>query len=182
MPGPALGAALSVGGDLIGAANGAAAARRSNRILEQGSREQNRAGMDSAAVLGDFLAQLRGSAPGTGERGTFTGAVRGGPAVSGPPTASRAFRGDAAGATARVGGDADRMAQLFARIRAPGLQRQNEAELFMDAGNLLRPIQQRADDQAFMTQLRAGQQRSNPWLNMLGSGLSNAGNYMVANG
>ena len=182
MPGPAIGAGMSVAGNLIGGLNNAAAARRSNRILEQGSREQSRAGMESTAVLGDFLSQLRGSAPDMSERGAFTGAVRGGPQVGGLPTASRAFRSDAAGATRSVGGDAAQMADWLARIRAPGLQRQRESEMFMDAGNLLRPIQQRADDQAFMTQLRAGQQRPNPWVNMLGGGLAAAGNYMVANG
>lgn len=161
-------------GNGIGALNNAAAARGQNRILADGQREQSRAGMESSAVLGDFLSRLRGSTPGTGERGAFTGAVRGGPQVGGLPTASRAFRNDAAGASARVGGDADRMAELFARIRAPGLQRQNEAEMFMDAGNLLRPIQQRADDQAFMTNLRAGMKQPNPWVGAL-SGILQSG-------
>lgn len=182
MPSPLIGGAALLGGNIIGAANAAGAARRSNRILESGQREQSRAGMESAGVMGDFLTQLRGSTPSMSERGAFAGAVRGGPAISGPPTASRAFQTGAAGATQRVGGDAAQMAEWLARIRAPGLQRQGEAEMAMEAGNLLRPIQQRAQDQEFMTSLRAGQQRPNPWVGMLGSGLSTAGNYMVANG
>lgn len=181
MPGAAIGAGLTVGGNLINAATGAAAARRQNRILAEGSRQQNRAGMEAAGTMGDFISQLRASAPNpAAERGAFTAAL-GAPTVNALPTASGRFRADAAGATAGAQGYGRNLADLFARIRAPGLQRQRESELLVDAGNALRPIQSRAEDDAFLTQLRAGSVQANPWAQMLGSGLSQAGRYMLAN-
>jgi len=182
MPGPVAGAALLGAGNLIGMGAGAAAARRSNRILADGSRQQNRAGMEGAAVMGDFLSQLRNSAPNpAAERGAFTGAIGPG-AVGGLPTASRQFGADARGATAGAQGYGRNLADLFARLRAPGLQRQQESELLMDAGSALKPIQMRADDDQFLTQLRAGSVKPNPWTQMLGSGLSQAGQYMIGGG
>lgn len=179
---PILGTGLALGGNLLGGLNNASAQRRQNSILAQGSRQQNRAGMESAGVMGDFLTQLRGSRPDAGaERGAFTAAL-GNPTITGPPTASSRFRADAAGATAGTQGYGRQLADLFARIRAPGLQRQNESEAMVRMGDALRPIQVRAQDDEFLTQLRAGMKQPNPWLGMLGSGLSNMGQYLIANG
>lgn len=179
MPGPLVAGAAMVGGKLLGAGGAAAAARRQNRILSGGIREQNRAGMESAATMADFLSQLRGSAPNpAAERGAFTGAMGPG-AVSGPMTGSSRFKADMAGATAGAQGYGRNLADLFARIRAPALQRQNENELLVEAGNAQRPIQMRAQDQDYLTNLRAGMVRANPWTQLLGQGVSNVGSYYL---
>lgn len=180
---PITGAALVGAGNLVSALPGASAARRQNRILADGVRQQDRAGMESAATMSDFLSQLRASrANPAPERAAFTGAMVGAPGVSALPTASKRFRNDAATATADARGYGNTLADLFARIRAPNLQRQREGEVAMDAGNALRPIQMRAQDDEFLTNLRAGQVQANPWTQMLGQGLSRAGSYAIANG
>lgn len=180
MADPVLGASLAVGGNLLGALNGAAAARKKNAILGEGMRQQDRAGMEASNITADFINQLRRSAPNPAvERGAFTTAL-GSPTISGPGGAR--FRADAAnvgGTTQRYGGQ---LADLFARIRAPQLQHQSEAEMLMGLSNALRPVQLRAQNDAFLTNLRAGMKQPNPWLGLLGQGLSQAGSYMVANG
>ncbi len=180
MANEALGAALNFGGNLLTAATGASAARKKNNILGQGIREQDRAGMESTALTSDFLNRMRGTVYNpAAERAAFSSSLTG-PAVSGPGGAQ--FRADAAGATTGAQGYGGRMADLFARIRAPQAQRRQESELMMELGNQLRPIQMRSQDAAFLANLRAGQKQANPWLQMLGQGLSQAGGYMVENG
>lgn len=176
----AAGAALTGVGNLIGAGAGASAARRQNRVLAEGQRQQNRAGMESAGAVGDFITRMRQSAPNPAmEQGAFTAAL-GGPSIGGPGGAQ--FRADARDVTAGARSDGRDLASLFARIRAPQLQRQGESEMFMDLGNTLRPIGLRAEDEAFLTNLRAGMKQPNPWAGMLGAGLSNWGNAMIASG
>jgi hypothetical protein len=178
----AAGTALSVGGSVLGALNGAAAARKKNGILTNGTREQDRYGMEATRATGDFLQQLRGSrANPAPERAAFTGALGAG-SVGGLPTASSRFRSDAAGATNATQGYGRNMADLFARIRAPQLQRQNENEMMVGLGNTLKPIQMQSQDSQFLTNLRAGMTQPNPWLNLLSQGMQQGGNYMVANG
>lgn len=182
MPDPTLGAGLLLGGRLLGALGGASAARKQNALLAQGQRSQNVAGMQSAGVLGDAITQLGRSRPNpAAEQASFSAAL-GPESVSGPPTASRAFRNSAAGATAGARGYGSDLAGLFARIRAPGLQRRDESYALTEAGNALRPIQMRAQDDAFMTELRAGMKQPNPWLGLLSNGLQNAGGYMIRQG
>jgi len=176
---PITGTALSLGGALLGALGQSSKARQTNHILGEGSREQQRAGQESAGVMGDFIGKLRQSAPDAGaERGAFMSAMRG-PGVRGPMTASRQFQGDARNATAGAQGYGQNLADLFARIRAPGLQRQREGQLLTNAGNALRPIQMRAQDQDFMTKFRAGQVKENPLYSIAGQGLQGLGNYMI---
>jgi hypothetical protein len=176
----AAGAGLSFAGNLVGGLAGAKAARAQNRILAQGMHQQNRAGQEAAGVTADFISQMRALRPNPGvEQGAFRGALTG-PAIGGPGGAQ--FRADAAAANAgaqRYGGD---LSALFARIRAPQLQRQQEAEWAMNAGNLLRPINMKAQDDAFLTQLRAGMKQPNPWAQLVGGGLSAAGQYMMSGG
>jgi hypothetical protein len=179
MPVPALlaGGAM-VGGQLAGGLNQTSALRRQNRILAEGSRQQSRAGMEATGAVGDFLSQLRASAPNpAAERGAFNATLNGGPAVAGPGGAQ--FRADAAGRTSGAQGYGRNLADLFARIRAPGLQRQEESILMGRLGDTLRPIEQRAGDDAYLTNLRAGQQQPNPWIGLLGQGASNWGNYYL---
>ena len=179
---PLIGAGVSFAGNLLSGLNKASAARKQNRTLAAGTRAQNRAGMESAGVMGDFLTQLRNSAPNPAvERGAFNASL-GNPGVAAPATGSARFRADAAGATAGAQGYGRNLADLFARIRAPQLQRQDESELLLNMSNALRPIQARAQDDQFLTQLRAGMQQPNPWIGLLGQGLSSAGKYAVANG
>lgn len=182
MPDPTLGAGLIVGGNLIGGLAGASGARRQNRELAAGARGQSRAGMEAAGITGDFVSRLRSSAPRPDiERGLFTSAL-GAPSIGALPTASRQFRADAAAGAAGAQDYGRGFADLLARIRAPQLQRQRESELLVDMGNALRPVQLRAQDEAFLTQLRANMKQPNPWLGMLGQGLSNVGGQMVAYG
>lgn len=180
MADPTLGAATLIGGQALGAINQAGAARRQNRILADGIRQQGRAGMEAASVQGDLISQLRASRPNPGaEQGMFRATV-GGPAIGGPGGAR--FRADAAQATGAARGTGNELAALFARMRAPQLQRQQESELRMNAGNLLRPIQMRSQDAQFLTNLNAGMQRPDPWMQLLGQGLTDAGSYMVSRG
>ncbi len=176
---PISGTALSVGGALLSGLGDAQAARKQNRILAEGSREQSIAGGQAAGTLGDFIAQLRASrANPAAESGAFRGAMNG-PAVSGPMTASRAFQGDARRATAGARGYGNQRADWLAQLRAPGLQRNRESELLVNAGNALRPINMRAEDQDFMTQFRAGQVKKNPLYDIAGAGLQGIGNHMI---
>jgi len=179
---PGIGTAVAAGGTLIGALTGAAAARKKNAILTQGTREQDRAGMEAAGTMGDFINRLRGTSvnPAT-ERGLFTASL-GNPGVSALPTASSRFRTDARGATAGAQGYGSNLADLFARIRAPQLQHQAESEVLMGLGNALKPIQSRAQDSQFLTQMRTGAVQPNPWLGLLGKGLQQGGSYMVSHG
>ncbi len=178
MPAPLLSGGAIAAGNLISAGAGASAARRQNRILAGGSRQQNRAGMEAAGVTGDFLSQLRSSAPNPAiERGAFTDAMRGAPGISGPGGAQ--FRTDAADVTGAAQGYGQQLADLFARIRAPGLQRQNEGRLMMRAGDALRPIQMRAEGDAFLTNLRAGMVQPDPLQQLFGQGVSNLGSYYM---
>lgn len=180
MPDPIIGGSLIAGGQLVSGLAGVNAARRQNGILAQGQRAQNRAGMESAGAVGDFISQLRRSQPNPAmEQGAFTAAL-GGPTIGGPGGAQ--FRADAAGATAGARGYGRDLSSLFARIRAPQLQRHGENEMLMDLGNRLRPIQMRAEDAAFLTNLRAGLKQPDPWAQLFGQGLSNVGSYMVSNG
>lgn len=179
---PIIGAAVAGGGQLLGALNNAAAARKKNSILTKGTREQSRAGMEATRTTGDFLSQLRGSAPNpAAERGAFTGAL-GAPSISAPMTGSAQFRNDAAGATAGARAYGGNLADLFSRIRAPQLQRQQEGQTIVGMGDALRPITNKAQDDDFLTNLRAGQVQANPWVGLLAGGLNQAGNYMMANG
>jgi len=174
-----VGAAVSGVGALLGGLGAASAARKKNRILAEGQREQMRAGGEAAGTLGTFIDQMRRSTPDAGvERGAFTGAIHG-PAISGPMTASRQFQTDARGATAATQGYGNQMADWLARLRAPGLQRQRESELLTNAGNALKPIQMRSANQDFMTQFRAGQVKEDPLYGLLGKGLQGVGNYMI---
>ncbi len=177
-----IGTGLSIGGGLISGLGAASAERRANAIRADGIRQQDRAGQESAAAMGDFLTQLRASSPKPNiEAAAFRGAAGPGQ-VAGLPTASRRFTADAAGATGGARSDANTLADLFARIRAPGLQRQQEGNLMTRFSEALLPIQQQARQRAQMAQLRAGQQQANPWTQLLGSAVSNAGNYMVSHG
>jgi hypothetical protein len=173
------GAAVSAAGTGLGILGGQSAARKKNRILGEGSREQTRAGGEAAGTLAGFIEQLRSSTPTPGaERGAFTGAMAG-PAVSGPMTASRQFQGDARGATTATRAYGTKMADWLARMRAPGLQRQRENELLVNAGNAIRPITSRAQDEDFMTQYRAGNVKENPLYGLAGQGLQGVGNYLI---
>ncbi len=179
---PIIGTGLSIGGNLLQGLTGASAARKQNKILGEGTRQQNRAGMESAGVMADFLSQLRGSRPNpSAERGAFS-ATLAAPPVAGPITGSRQFAADSAAATSDARGYGSNLADLFARIRAPQLQRQNEAQTMVRMGDALRPIQMRSQDDEFLTNLRAGMKKPNPWLGLLGQGMTQAGNYMVSNG
>jgi hypothetical protein len=178
MPLPLLAAAAVAGGQLMQGANQAGAVRRRNSILANGSREQSRAGMEATSAIGDFLAQLRGSAPNpAAERGMFTDAMRGAPGIAGPGGAQ--FQADAGSRTAGAQGYGTNLADLFARIRAPGLQRQNESQMMLGLNGRLRPIRARAEDEAFLTNLRAGMEQPNPWAGIVGQGLSNVGSYYL---
>ncbi len=179
---PGIGIGLDLAGKGIGALAGAAAARKQNGILTQGVRAQDRAGGEAAGVAGDFISQLRSSAPQPAfERGAFTQAL-GNPGVMGPATGSARFRNDAATVGAGAHDYGTQLAALFARIRAPQLQRQNESQLMANMGNAVRPIQANAQDSQFLTQLRAGMVQPNPWAQLVGKGLSNAGSYAVSHG
>ncbi len=183
MVAPVVAAGIMGAGNLVGRLGGASAARKQNNILAQGQREQSRAGMESTAATGDFLSELRASAANpAAEQGAFAGAVGGNPSISGPMTAGPRFRADARAATVDARGYGSNQARLLARTRAPGLQRQRENEQMMELGNTLRPIQMRAEDDAFMTQLRAGMTQPNPWLQMAGEGLSGTGSYLLGKG
>jgi hypothetical protein len=167
--------AASIGGKLITGLGQASAARKKNAILAEGQREQSRAGGEAAGVIGNFMDQLRASrATPEVERGAFNGVLQG-PAVSGPMTASRQFRGDARAATTGAQAYGGQMADWLARLRAPGLQRQRESQMMAETGNALRPIQMRSANDDFMTQFRAGQVKENPLYAIAGQGLSNIG-------
>lgn len=176
------GAIASTVGGVVGAFNDAAAARRRNGILASGSRQQNRAGMESAGTLAEFIAKLRGTMvnPNT-EAAAFTTAM-GAPGIAGPSTASARFRAGATSANAGAQGYGRQVAGNLARVRAPALQRENEARLMMDAGNALRPIQMRAQDDEFLTNLRAGMVKPNPWVGLGSSLLQQGGSYASSQG
>ncbi len=178
-PWGAIAQSVGLGVDLF---NNAAAARKKNSLLVQGTRQQDRAGMESAGVQGDFLSQLRNSAPNpAAERGAFTQAL-GTPGIAGPVTGSARFRADAANTGAGVQGYGRNLADLFARIRAPQLQRRNEGALMMDMSNQLRPIQTRSQDDQFLTQLRASMVQPNPWLQQASNMLQQGGQYATSQG
>jgi hypothetical protein len=179
-PWGAIAQSVGLGVDLF---NNAAAARKKNNLLTQGIRQQDRAGQESAGVSGDFISQLRSSrADPSLERGAFMGAIRGTPGITGPMTASSRFRGDAAGVTNATHGYGSNLADLFARIRAPTRQRQGEAELLMNMGNAQRPIQLRAQDDQYLTDLRAGMVQPNPWVAQLSNMLQQGGSYAMSQG
>lgn len=176
------GAIAQGGGAVLGALSNAAAARKKNRILAEGSRLQNRAGMEAAGVMGDFVTRLRESAPNPAvERNAFTAALdqrRFNPVMN----ASKQFQNDAAAGANAARGYGTNLASLFARIRAPQLQRQGESELLQDMGTALRPIQMRAQDDEFMTNLRAGMVQPNPWVGLGSSLLQQGGSYATKQG
>ncbi len=183
MPLPVAAGAAMVGGNLISGLAGNSAVRRKNNLLTQGIREQSRAGMDATSTMGDFISQLRNTASSAGvERGAFASTLRGAPAVGGPMTAGAQFRTDAAGATGGAQAYGAKLADLFARIRAPQMQRQRESEVLMRMGDALRPIQARASDEAFLTQLRTGMVQPNPWQQIAGQGIANVGSYYGGKG
>ncbi len=167
--------AASLGGKLISGLGAASAARKKNAILAEGQREQQRAGGEAAGVQANFIDQLRASraTPGV-ERGAFEGALHS-PGINGPMTASRQFQTDARGASAGASAYGGQLADWLARLRAPGLQRQREAEMATNAGNELKPIQMRSQNDDFMTKFRAGQVKENPLYAIAGQGLSNIG-------
>lgn len=178
----ALGAGVTLAGDLISSLAGAKAARKQNKALAEGLRQQDRSGMEASSEVGAFLDQLRRSSVDPSmERGAFVGALQS-PGVSVLPTASRAFRASAAGAGNAAQAYGARLADLFSRIRAPSLQRQQEAVLAMQLGDRLRPIQMRSQDDQFLTGLRAGMIQPDPWAQLLGGFASNAGQYMMGQG
>ncbi len=51
----------------------------------------------------------------------------------------------------------------------------------MNAGNAIRPIQNQAEDDDFMTQYRRGQVEENPLYSIAGAGIQGVGNYAMAN-
>ncbi len=153
----------------------AGALRRQNRILGEGARLQNRAGMEATANFADFLDQLRGNRVNPAvEQSMFADALGAG-SVNVLPTASGAARGDAAAQTGATRGYGGNLAALLARIRAPQLEEQRTNEAFMRMGNRMRPIQMRAQDNEFLTNLRAGLQQPNRFLTGVGTLLGGGG-------
>jgi hypothetical protein len=167
-------AIVASAGSAIEALNNAAAARNKNKILTRGTREQDRAGMDATRTTGDFLQQLRGTAVNpAAERGLFSSALAS-PGVTALPTGSARFRADASHTAGAANAYGQNLADLFARIRAPQLQHQQESQLLLGLSNELRPIQARARDAQFLTELRSNTTQPNPWLGAI-SGMMQAG-------
>jgi hypothetical protein len=175
-----IGAGLAIGGALIKGLAGASAARKKNALITHGIRDQSRAGMEATNKYGDFLSQLRGSAPAVaGARAALAPALSNAPAVSGLLTASPRFAADAARTTGTVRGTAAGTADNLATIRATQLGRQQEQNWLADLNQKLKALQLKAAGQQGLTGLRAGNVQANPWASLLGQVAQQGGEYMI---
>lgn len=169
-------AGLTIGGSLVSSLAGASAQRRRNNVLAGGIREQDRAGIDASNAVNSALSDIGVSTPDVaGYRGQFMAALRGMPQVQGPVTASRAFKTGATAANSTVAADGARLADVFARIKAPTEQRVAEALRLRRAGGQLQDINRAAASKDFLTQLRAQSIQPNALTQILGGVAQNAG-------
>lgn len=97
-----------------------------------------------------------------------------------PGLGSERFQSDAADATKATQGYAGKMADLMARIDAPGLQRQGEGFGYGKLATDLGLIGREASGQAFLDQLRLSRIKRDPWLDAAAAGLSGAGGAMAS--
>lgn len=95
---------------------------------------------------------------------------------------SDAYNADSAGASAAVDQYGTTRAGLLGRINAPGLQRTAETVSRLRAGSELGQIGRNAAGDQFLTQLRMGQIRANPWMMAGGQVLQGAGQGMASSG
>ena len=132
------------------------------RKLESSTAADERAGR--LAEYMDIVAKKRGNA----EAGLT------------PGLGSERFQSGAAAATKATQGYAGKMADLMARIDAPGLQRQGEGFGYGKLATDLGLIGREASGQAFLDQLRLSRIKRDPWLDAASAGLSGAGGAMAS--
>lgn len=188
--GAAAGSSFGPWGAVIGGAAGLAkgllgnsAAKKKNRLLGQGIDEQAAFGREGGRDVNNAVTTLGASRPDiAGSRGQFMTSLRGLPQISGPITASRAFKGGAAASNAGAAGYGGNMADLFARIRAPQTQSVNDSVMLGHLGTDLDAVSRRAASADFINKLKVGKVQENPWLSLGTDVLRNVGKYGMTNG
>jgi hypothetical protein len=93
----------------------------------------------------------------------------------GVPGASNEFVNDTAAANKSVGNYGDRLAGIMSRISAPDRQRQAETTGFNRAAGDVQGIGRNANGSAFLSELRSRGIRNNPWVDLGGKLVQNAG-------
>jgi len=157
--------------------------RRKDREIARGIREKGKIGRESAARTEGEIQNLAKSDP-EAERAeslaSFVDALREGKeeTIPGVEGANQRFAEDVAAARSGVAGDASTRAGLLSRIDAPVEQRRGEAVKRGRLASDTRMFADRGASAEFLAQLRASEQRNNPFVDAIASiagGVASAG-------
>jgi hypothetical protein len=173
---------LSLGGSLLGGVNKARAARKQNRETRKGIATQQNIQTQADYALNELLDGRATSAPDiAGERGNFMSQLRANsaPQDSSLPIGSAAYRAGTAKANTGAQNYGGQLADLFARIQAPGRQRQNEAIQNSRLNDDFAGLARKSSGERFLTNMRVNSITPNPWVDMAAGLAKNAG-QMVA--
>lgn len=124
----------------------------------------------NAATQGFINALRQNSATATQAQPSLTG------------NANKKYAGDVATNTANANNYAGGLATDMASIVAPQRQRMDEGQGFMDTATNVGGVQQAAQRQNFVDQLRAKSIQQNPWLSLTGKVLQGAGTAVSLGG
>ena len=157
--------------------------RRKDREIAAGIREKGKIGRESAARTNEEIQSLAKSDPkaeAAESLASFVEALRTGKeeTLPGVPGANERFAEDVAAARAGVAGEAGSRAGLLSRIDAPQEQRRGEAVRRGRLASDIGVFADRANSADFLAQLRASEQRNNPFVDILadiGIGASTGG-------
>ena len=146
--------------------------RRKDREIARGIREKGKIGRESAARTNEEIQNLAKSDPeaeAAESLASFVEALRAGKeeTIPGVPGANERFAADVASARAGVAGEAGSRAGLLSRIDAPQEQRRGEAVRRGRLASDTRMFADRASSADFLAQLRASEQRNNPFVDIL---------------
>lgn len=103
-------------------------------------------------------------------------------ATPGVAGASDRYGADVVNANAAAEASGAKVADLMARIAAPGMQRQREGQQFGRLGSDIGQIGRASAGDDFLTQLRVRGIRQNPWVNAGASALGGAASGMASSG
>ncbi len=118
--------------------------------------------------MGQFMDTLR-TTRANSQGGTFSGG-------------GERFKEDSKGASADIKNFGEKVAGTLSRINAPGLQRRNEGFSAGRTGSELDGYGRESSGQDFLTRLRMGGIRPNPWGMAAGQVISGVGQGMAAGG